>query len=162
MYTIELKGHILKGLFLLSLFSMAAFSSELKIAYICSFEGSTGFLYDQSKWKSTQFTEKDFLIRKFRDDDNVYKNEDKRPYGVFELDEKIPAMYCSIDGEALKCSGLGELKFLSTTGRFIRTDTNAYIGGDEYPSLQAKITIGTCKPLPADYKELPKKFHPKS
>ena len=145
-----------------ALFSLAAYSAEIKVAYICATEASTGFLYSQGKWNVSQFTEKDFLIRKLRENDPGFNNSNKTPYGVFELDEKVPAMFCSIRDQSLECSGLGRLDFLSETGRFLRTYTNGYIGGDEYTAAQPKIMLGTCKPLPAGYKELPKKVYPPS
>ncbi len=137
--------------------SVEAYSTEIGRAYICTPEASTGFRYEQGSWKIAQFSEKDFLIRILKKDDPGFINHKETPYAVFDPEEKVPDMYCAIRGLALTCSGLGELDFSSRTGRFIRTNMLSYISADEDDVAQPKITRGTCKPLPPNYKE-PKKI----
>ena len=142
------------------LFSLNGYSIDLKTTYICTAEISTGFVLNKDKWTASQISENDFLIRKLKEDDPGFNSHDKTPYGVFELGETVPAMFCSIRGFVLECSGLGKLDFASRTGRFIRTNTLNYTGDEEDAILQPKVTGGTCKALPPDYKEPPKKVYP--
>ncbi len=132
----------------LMLTSLRVYSAQSEVSYVCTVEDSVGFIYEKGIWKVSQFDmSKDlFLIRKLKKNDPGFENKKAKPYGVFAFHKKIPDMFCSTYEQTTMflCSGLGDLKFSSETGRFLRTYPFGYIDSDEDNNISPKIMRGRC------------------
>jgi len=108
--------------------------------YLCIPDQVTGFYFDGSKWRRTDFTtDSKWLIDITDGQASVSRIGDNAPT-FHTQDCKI---YFDI---SVECSLIGEFKMGIQEGRYMRTYTGGYTGGDrtEHTPL---IEIGRCSPL---------------
>ena len=151
------------GMIFLVLISLSAYSKQMEkltfkqihewtfnqeLVFICKIEASTGYAYRDGKWQVTQFeTGEKFLLRELTKDDPGFQDKDKTPVAVFDVGEKVPRMFCTVNEDAgsILCKGLGELSFSIETTQFLRIDPNGAVSADDIINQSnPKLQHGSC------------------
>ena len=121
---------------------------DQELVFVCKIEASTGYAYRDGKWQVTQFeTGEKFLLREFTKDDPGFRDKDKTPFGVFDVGEKAPRMFCTVneDTGSISCKGLGELSFSIETTQFLRIDPFGGVSVDDIANQSnPKLQHGSC------------------
>ena len=149
-------GRSLAALMLLLLVASVTYAEEER--YLCVADKSTGFNFDETskEWIQTDFNVmgiRYIITRKISKNSDCLANLPFKP--KYELKQVgFPFSQCwsrwgfNDEGFAyFECVG-GELKFNKKTGRYLLTQREGYISGDEGDGLFAPhIEIGTCSPF---------------
>lgn len=119
------------------------------VVFVCKIEASTGYVYKDGKWQVTQFeTGEKFLLRELLKDDPGFTHKDKTPYGVFDIGEKTPLLFCTAneEGTRVSCSGIGTLEFSTETSLFLRIEGIGPLSYADYLASNSgpKMMYGSC------------------
>lgn len=122
---------------------------QQEVVFICKIEASTGYTYKDGTWQVTQFeTGEKFLLRELTKDDPGFNTKDQTHYGVFDIGEKTPQMYCiaNEDKGSILCNGIGTLEFSSKTGLFLRVEGIGPLSYADYLASNSgpKMMYGSC------------------